>query len=126
MLKLLALVLPLLPEIWEAIRALVAAIQALPCDGGAKRRAVVSAVRDALDLVDGGIPGWESLTEAQRDRVLDGLVELAYLALALDAAKRPRAQVRQGLQTALRLTSRQAVARIRALSGSSEDSESDA
>ena len=71
MLKLLAIVLPLLPEIWSAISALVAALQALPCDGGAKRRAVVSAVRDALDLVDGGVPGWESLTEAQRDRVLD-------------------------------------------------------
>ena len=123
MLKLILTVLPLLPEIWRAVQALVEAIQALPCDGSAKRRAVVSAVRDALDLVDGGVPGWEDLTEAQRDRVLDGLVELAYLALALDEARPTKARTRQGLQTALRLTSRQALARIRALSGPSEDSE---
>lgn len=48
-------------------------------DGAAKHRAAVEAVGRLVDNALDPLPEWRELDEAQRDRILGGLVELAYL-----------------------------------------------
>lgn len=45
--------------------------------GAAKRAAVIAIIREALDELDSA-PGWNLLDEDARDRILDGIAEIAY------------------------------------------------
>lgn len=64
-----------LPAGWEMVQELRAADG---LKGNDKRQAVVRAVRDLLDEGLDDIPGWCSLTEAARDRIIDGMTESIY------------------------------------------------
>lgn len=71
-------VLALLGEIFGHLPELIREADGLEgLRGAAKRRAVVLLVREALDELD-STPGWRLLDEGARDRILDGVAEIAF------------------------------------------------
>ena len=71
---------PFVSEVVKAIEDVVADMSKInSLTGNEKRREIVDATRKALDELD-NIPGWSTLGEDARDRILDGLVEIAYRA----------------------------------------------
>ena len=68
-----------LPSILEGAVDVVNDLEELTCKGEEKAKAAVKIVAAEIDEHADDVPGWGSLSEAARDRLVGGLVELALM-----------------------------------------------
>lgn len=87
----------LIPAIFE----LVSDLEALDMPGRKKAETVIKWTRETLDELLDDVPEWRDLPEEKKDRILDGLNELALFAVRVGDSERSAAASRQ-LKKALR------------------------
>jgi len=73
-----------LPDVVDLVRTLSLRDDVAGAD---KKTAVIAAVRELLDgSLGNSIPKWKNLPEDRQDRILDGLAELVYFIVELEAS----------------------------------------